>query len=226
MSAYPSANVALRTNSNLAPPFFSAAMALALALTTSLPPFVTATVVVPTAAAGPITVALANGGTFVVPAGSAGAFRVPGGSTGTRTSVTLASAADGLIGASVVIQTLSRYAPPERLLLTVVSPIGGDETVSDPWAGLTPLSGAAVFLSQPTGTLTGSAILSGYIALMGTLTGALTISSPSVFNQVIAAGTTASLVALTGPTGRGATWSFANSADAYAFDVFLVATLA
>jgi len=223
MSAYPASNVALRTNSNVPPPFFP--NAAALALTTSLPPYITATIVVPTAAAGPISVALANGGTFVVPAGSTGAFRVPGGSTATRTSAMLASAADGLIGASVVIQTLGRYGPPERLLLTVVSPIGGDETVSDPWAGLTPLSGAAVFLSQPAGTLTGSAILSGYIALMGTLTGALTISSPSGFAQVLGAGTSG-LVALTGPTGRGPTWSFAQSADAYAFDSFLVATLA
>jgi hypothetical protein len=221
MSTYPTSNVALRTNSNPTPLIFSAAAALALALTTSLPPYITATLVVPIAAAGPITVALANGGTFVVPAGSTGAFRVPGGSTGTRTSVRLASAADGSIGASVVIQTWDRYAPPAQ-----PQPEPGGDLTYDPWDGLTPLSGVAVFLSQQTGTLTGSAILSGYIALMGTLPGALTISSPSGFNQVIAGGTTAGLVALTGPTGRGATWSFANSSDAYAFDVFLVATLA
>jgi len=217
MSTYPTSNVALRTNSNPQPQIFPSASALALPLTTALPPYVSATIVVPTAAAGPITVTLANGGTFVVPAGSTGAFRVPGGSTATRTFVTLASAADGLIGASVVIQTLDRYPSPAQPHL---DPWGN--LPYDPWAGLAPLSGLAVFLSQQTGTLTGSAIASGYLAIMGALTGALTITWPSAGTQVIPAGTTG-LVAVSGPTTvRGPTWSFASAADALAFDVFLV----
>lgn len=170
----------------------------------TLPAFVEARLILTAATAGAITVSPGPAGSpFVVPAGSGpGVLKLAMGSSAVNTFAVLSNPADAAV-ASMAIR---------------------------PWDSSTqlgaanPARGSAVFLEgQQQGTLSARSIVAGNVAIQGALTAPLTLAAPGGWSQVIPAGA-AGVVPLTGPTGPGVTWSFANAADCYACPVVVALT--
>ncbi len=178
-----------------------------------IPPWTDARLILTAATVGAITVA-----SSIFPAGTGpGVFKIPGGTTSTSTTARVANLADAAI-ASLAIQT---WEP-----LTHGAAMTPAEAAASPYfIPAPPARGVAVFASgNAQGTLSGSPITTGTVAILGTLTGSLTLRAPNGWNQTIPAGTSG-VVALTGgPTGPNTTWTFANPNDAYACDVVVAIT--
>jgi hypothetical protein len=159
-----------------------------------------------------------SGAPVILPAGTGPGVVKLVGSSGTNMTALVASPAD----AAVAWLAIRSWEPLLR-----GTAMNQAEAAASPYSLIPPVRGTAVFLAgQQQGTVSGSPITSGVVAISGApLSGALTLRAPNGWIQTLAAGSSG-VVALAGmPTGPGVTWNFANPSDANACDV-VVAVMA
>jgi hypothetical protein len=208
-----------------------------VAADTPIPAYARGYLVFPAPTSGVVTVTPAPtivGSRFVVPAGTSGVVRLPWGANHIPGHVMATNSADWAIGAVVALELahpdhipLAEISIPQpaNLGIRFVDNPDGKTTRAEPLQYALNGVNVASWLRTPNGGL-GSASLSGALVVIpgDPLLGALTISSPSGFSQVVPPGSQG-VIALTGPTGAAARWSFANAADTYASGAFITGSL-
>ena len=175
-------------------------------------------IVLPSPLANPLTAsATASRGDLAgwnVPAGASGVFRLPSGATGGPTWIAGGPVSDGFV-------VCGPGTPVPPIDPRMDGATGFDKDRQWPWS-FNPQPGKtlAAFLKSQRGSLGSTPFLSGQIAILGALSGSLTVGS-----QVIPAGASG-CIALSAPIGPNTPWVFSNNSDWNAHDVFVVGALA